>query len=103
MNPNPTSTYWRNEARLFQGLRFQLSCFCRCLFSFREKIEETQFSIDQDTDGDVQRMEEGEVGFEADPGGVEDGQDDEGGLHFSHLLGEAGGKENCIFLCKITI
>ena len=50
----------------------------------------------------MQRMEEGEVGFEADPGGVEDGQDDEGGLHFNHLLGEAGGKENCIFLCKIT-
>ena len=48
-------------------------------------------------------MEEGEVGFEAEAGGVEDGQDDEGGLHFSHLLGEAGGKENCIFLRKITI
>ena len=48
-------------------------------------------------------MEEGEVGFEAESGGVEDGQDDEGGLHFSHLLGEAGGKENCIFLCKTTI
>ena len=46
-------------------------------------------------------MEEGEVGFEAEPGGVEDGQDDEGGLHFSHLLGEAGGEKNCIFLCKI--
>ena len=38
-------------------------------------------------------MEEGEVGFEADPGGpgqVQDqGQDhEEGTLHFSHLLGE---------------
>ena len=35
-------------------------------------------------------MEEGEVGFEADPGGVEQGQDQEEGLHFSHLLGEGG-------------
>ena len=36
-------------------------------------------------------MEEGEVGFEADPGGVEQGHpDQEEGLHFSHLLGEGG-------------
>ena len=45
MNPNPTSTYWRNEARPFQGLRFQPSCFCRWLFSFGEKVEETQFEF----------------------------------------------------------
>ena len=38
-------------------------------------------------------MEEGEVGFEADPGGMES-QEEEGGLHFSHLLGEGEGPED---------
>ena len=35
-------------------------------------------------------MDEGEVGFEADPGGVDHQEDQEGGLHFGHLLGEGG-------------
>ena len=41
-------------------------------------------------------MEEGEVGFEADPGGVQQvdqGQDQEEGMHFGHLLGEGEGPE----------
>ena len=43
----------------------------------------------------MQRMEEGEVGFEADPGGVQvdQGQDQEEGMHFGHLLGEGEGPE----------